>query len=87
MGVDFQITRIIFGFNQHHIAGAVDDQVVDLGRLAIQHKPQVVQQQVVLAVFVMAVQMKCGFPLTLDTCGQVAQLNAQPLFLTGVQQA
>ena len=84
--VDHQVTGIVFGFEQVQVAGPGKDQVVDLRDLAIDHKTQVVQHDMVFRVLEVVVQIVRRLALTLDAPPGAHEFVAQPLLLAQVQR-
>ena len=65
--VDHQVTGIVFGFQQEHADHLIQDQMVDLHDLAIDHKAQVMQQHIVFSTAEVVVQVVRRLVLALDT--------------------
>ena len=81
MRIDRQAARVVLGFEQEDVPESIEDQVVDLRHVAIHYEPQVVQDEVVLAVLEIAVDVVRRVALTLNALLQARDLFAQPLLL------
>ena len=81
MSIDHKVASIIFGLKQVHASRSINDQVINLGYLALDNESEVVQNNMVFGIFEIVIKIVSRFTFALYAFFEAHQFIAQLPFL------